>query len=74
LAYIQALNREHSLAATLLKLLQCWCCYSAIWWLIQLLRVDVVVGWVWRCVLWPVLLGQLWRPRWYITVGGRPDT
>jgi hypothetical protein len=73
LAYIHALNREHSLAATLLKLLQCWLSYSAMWWLIQLLRVNVAVGLFWRCVLWPVLLGQLWRPRWYITVRAATD-
>jgi hypothetical protein len=68
-AYVNALNRSHSLPATLLKLLQCWLSYGLLWRLIRLLRVNVAVGWVWRCVLWPVILGQFWRPRWYITVG-----
>jgi hypothetical protein len=67
------LNNDNSWPATLLKLLQCWLSYGILWWLIQLLRVNVAVGWLWRSVLWPVLLGQLWRPRWYITVGSATE-
>jgi hypothetical protein len=63
------LNRYHSLQTTLLKLLQCWLSYGLLWRLIKLLRVNVAAGWVWRKVVWLVILGQLWRPRWYITVG-----
>jgi hypothetical protein len=66
---VNALNRDHSLPSTLLKVLQCWLSYGLLWRLMKLLRVNVAAGWVWRCLVWPVILGQLWRPRWYITVG-----
>jgi hypothetical protein len=71
---VNALNRDHSWPSTLLKLMQCWLSYGLLWWLMKLLRVHVAAASVWRSVVWPVLLGQFWRPRWYITVGAAMDS
>jgi hypothetical protein len=51
-----------------LKLSQCWLSYSTIWRLVKLLRLNVLLGWVWRNVLWQLLLGLFWRPRMVTTV------
>ncbi|WIA14433.1 hypothetical protein OEZ85_002959 [Tetradesmus obliquus] len=68
LAYVRALNCDNSAAPTVLKLAQGWLAYSTLWWLVTLLRVNLLLGWLWRNVLWPFLLGLVWRPRVVITV------
>ncbi|KAF6251174.1 hypothetical protein COO60DRAFT_1645339 [Scenedesmus sp. NREL 46B-D3] len=67
-AFARALDQDNSLPPTLLKLLASWLTYSTLWRLAAWLRIGVVLGWAWRSVLWPVLLGHFWRPRVYVTV------
>jgi hypothetical protein len=64
-AYNIALNLDNGLPATLIKLAQGWIGYSTLWWLMKLLRLNVLLGWMfsWRSVLQPLLLGLFWQPR-----------
>lgn len=68
LAYVRALNCDNSAAPTVLRLALCWLTYSTLWWLVKLLRVNLLLNWLWRNMLWPFLLGLVWRPRVVITV------
>ncbi|WIA34610.1 hypothetical protein OEZ86_012929 [Tetradesmus obliquus] len=68
LAYLHTLNRDNSAAATTIKLCQSWLAVSTLWRLLQLLRVNLLLGWLWRNMLWPLLLGLVWRPRIVTTV------
>lgn len=74
LAYVRALNCDNSAAPTVLKLALCWLTYSTLWWLVKLLRVNLLLNWLWRNMLWPFLLGLVWRPRVVITVRQRDAT
>jgi hypothetical protein len=66
--YIWQLNRDNSLPATALKLAQCWLCYSLVWKIVKLLRLHVLLTWLWSRLVWPVVLGLTWRPSLVIAV------
>jgi hypothetical protein len=67
-AFARAFNENSSTQATVLRLVMTFLTISCTWKLVEWLHVFAAACWFWRSVLWPVLLGQLWRPRWYITV------